>query len=474
MAPSVLDRRPTPHARAPRAELSRPIAVDLFSGAGGMSFGFEQAGFDVVAAVESDPVHASAHRFNFPSTVVIQRDAGLVSADDLRAAVVEGLRRIGRSPAEPVDVVVGGPPCQGFSVGGHLKKDDPRNALVGEFVRMVGALRPRALVLENVPAMANAEEPDSGARVPAWVSQELDRLGYEVSWPHIVNASWYGVPQDRRRLIIVGVERSLELPEIPSRRVAPRPKRSAERPRRGEFGHPDSSVLPPGPTVMDAIGDLPDLDAFEELLEADKVLLPEAVGRAGANSRADYGRTLAGDQRDPTDLSHPRRWNRAYLTSSLRTVHTKEVRQRFAATRPGESDPVSRFYRLDFRGLAPTLRAGSTADRGSYSAPRPIHPCHPRVLSVREAARLQGFPDWFRFTAAKWHGFRQVGNAVPPPMAQAYGEAIRRILGRDEPPQVRRVALGPESLLRVSLGSGRRRGRNAPDRARGPLTRTRP
>jgi len=427
-----------------------------------LSLGFEQAGFDVVAAVESDPVHAGVHRFNFPAAAVIQQEASTISADCLRLAVARGLANLGRPADQRVDVIVGGPPCQGFSVGGRLRRDDPRNALVAEFVRLVKALRPRAFMLENVPAMATAEELASGVRVPAWVDQELDRDGYDVSVPRVVNASRYGVPQDRRRLIIFGVERPLDLPKMPSPKVLPRPKRSSTVARRGEWGHPEGSELPAGPTVVDAIGDLPNLDEFDELLATDKVRLPEVSRRDATKVRSDYARLLAGEMVDASDLSRPRSWDPAFLTSSLRTIHTDTVRLRFEATPPGESDSVSRFYRLDPEGLAPTLRAGSTPDRGSYSAPRPIHPFHARVLSVREAARLHGFPDWFRFSAAKWHGFRQVGNAVPPPMARALGQEVRRILKFTETGLPHRVGLGPERLLRVSFGAGRRRKPAAP------------
>src|SRR3712207_1102303 len=135
----------------------RPIAIDLFAGAGGMSLGFEQAGFDVVCAVEYDPVHAAAHEFNFPLTKVLCADVAKLSADELRAAARLGLEAHGHDPEAwdgTVDAIFGGPPCQGISFIGRRLVDDRRNALVFHFFRLVSELRPRYVVMENVPGMA--------------------------------------------------------------------------------------------------------------------------------------------------------------------------------------------------------------------------------------------------------------------------------------------------------------------------------
>src|SRR5438046_2247297 len=124
----------------------RPIAIDLFAGAGGLSLGFEQAGFDITAAVEWDPIHAAAHKLNFPYTTVVCADVRDVSGEQLRKAAGIGRRA--------VDVVVGGPPCQGFSLIGQRVLEDARNALVFHFLRLVEELRPKTFVMENVPGMA--------------------------------------------------------------------------------------------------------------------------------------------------------------------------------------------------------------------------------------------------------------------------------------------------------------------------------
>ena len=424
-----------------------------------MALGFEQAGFDVVCAVERDPAHAAAHRFNFPQCDVLEQDAASVAGSRLRQAVRDGLRRHGRAEEEyRVDVVFGGPPCQGFSVGGQLDPHDPRNQLVKEFARLVVALKPSAFVLENVPAMATRVFPGEENSVPHWLARRFALAGYDVALPAVLNASHFGLPQDRRRLLVVGVRRGQALPSMPRATHAARPKVPTRTARRGEHGHSKTMpALPIGPSVRDAISDLPDLDEFDELLRCDAVMLSQAVRECMQCVASPYARLLSGLDVDESDLSWPRRRRPSRLTSSLRTVHGAEVLERFSAVQPGEQDPVSRLVRLHFDGISPTLRAGSAADRGSYSAPRPIHPKYDRVISVREAARLHGFPDWFRFSAAKWHGFRQVGNAVCPPLAKAVAESVRQALQLPaEKPQTR-LGLGDPNLLLTSSAAGRRR-----------------
>jgi DNA (cytosine-5)-methyltransferase 1 len=433
----------------------RPVAVDLFGGVGGMSLGFDQAGFDVVCAVEFDRAHAAAHRFNFPRCEVLETDARRLSVAELRRGVAKGLRAFERDDRN-VDVVFGGPPCQGFSVGGILDPTDTRNELVEEFARLVAGLRPKAFVLENVPAMATRRLPGADEPVPTWLAKRLAPAGYELADPVILNSASFGVPQDRRRVVIVGVRSGHELPTAPPATHRPRQKRP----------HPDSdqglnheeAALPLGPSVMEAIGDLPNLDDFDELLLTDAVAIPKQVRPVVRASASPYARGLAGFDALPDDLSWRRPNSPSRLTSSLRTTHGEDVIARFHSVAPGDTEPVSRFYRLHPDGISPTLRAGSTPDRGSYSAPRPIHPEFDRVISVREAARLHGFPDWFRFTRAKWHGFRQVGNSMCPPLARAVGDSLRVALGLEIARPSGRLQLGDESLLDVSSGAGRRSG----------------
>lgn len=438
--------------------MPRPVAVDLFAGAGGMTLGFEQAGFDVVCAVEYDPAHAAAHRFNFPLCEVVESDARSLTGSHLEEAVAAGLEKHGRSSDQGVDVVFGGPPCQGFSVGGLGNPEDPRNRLVEEYARLVRALKPSAWVLENVPAIAKRSLPgDDSKFVIEWLNDRLGKSGYKIVSDGVLNANCFGAPQDRRRLIAIGTREGVKVP-LPEAITAGRPRLPGLTPRRGELGHSDTPTHLPGcPSVGDALGDLPNLERYAELWTTDVVALSKSDQEAMQEVASDYARRLAGAVIDPDDLSWPRRRSPSRLSASMRTSHRLDVIQRFASTRPGERESVSRFIRLHSEGVSPTLRAGTTPDRGSYSAPRPIHYEHDRVISVREAARLHCFPDWFRPTAAKWHGFRQVGNAVPPPLARAVATQVRSAFewDRERPETDSRLKLGSPDLLRVANGAGR-------------------
>jgi DNA (cytosine-5)-methyltransferase 1 len=202
--------------------------------------------------------------------------------------------------------------------------------------------------------------------------------------------------------------------------------------------------------VFEALEGLPDLDSFPELLDTDQVSLGEDQldGLALASS---YARRLRGLENDPCDFAHDREWDPALLTSSLRTVHTEKSIERFQSTEPGNVEPVSRFYRLPPNGLCNTLRAGTGSERGAFTSPRPIHPFLPRVISVREAARLHSFPDWFRFHATKWHGFRQIGNAVPPLLGRAVASSVVQALSVTPHKPSKRLTLGDPALLQLNM-----------------------
>jgi DNA (cytosine-5)-methyltransferase 1 len=389
----------------------RPIGIDLFAGAGGLSLGFEQAGFDVAAAVEIDPVHCAVHEFNFPGCGVLCADASKIDADDVRkaAGLLNGI---------PVDVVFGGAPCQGFSLIGHRALDDPRNRLLAEFVRLTVELDARYFVFENVKGLTIGDH----RQILDELIESFHEADYEVLTPYeVLNAADFGVPQDRRRLFLMGAKKGLPLPEYPHDRFERRP------------------------TVWQAIGDLPDAEDYSELVESD-ALEGAKFGKASA-----YARVLRGLVEDPKDFSYPREWNAKRLTSSMRTDHTPLSQRRFKATECGKVEPVSRFLKLDPDGICNTLRAGTGSDRGAFTSPRPIHPHVPRCITVREAARLHSYPDWFRFHATKWHGFRQIGNSVPPLLARAVASALMQAM-RVEPKRPRKtLELGAESLLWLTM-----------------------
>lgn len=400
----------------------RPIAIDLFAGAGGLSLGFEQAGFDVVAAAEIDPVHCAVHKFNFPDAAILPRSVKGMSADDIRTAAGIGNRA--------VDCVFGGPPCQGFSMIGHRALEDPRNDLVLEFVRIVSELGARAFMFENVKGLTVGQH----KAFLYELVQAFDDAGYHVRLPWLVlDAAHYGVPQHRERLILIGTKKGTRLPDYPVPRTNPADAKKLV------------PGLPKGPTCEDALQDLPDADRFDALVEGDSVRT-----KAFAVPSA-YASELRGLTEGSWHYGYVREWDPEVLTSSARTSHTEISSRRFTETEPGDVEPISRFFRLPAGGLSNTLRAGTDGARGAFTSPRPIHFEYPRCITVREMARLHGFPDWFRFNATKWHGARQIGNSVPPPLARAIAESILDALGaRAERPE-RAVNLGDPRLLYMDM-----------------------
>jgi DNA (cytosine-5)-methyltransferase 1 len=190
---------------------------------------------------------------------------------------------------------------------------------------------------------------------------------------------------------------------------------------------------------------LPDAEGFPELVSTDAV----KVSDWGIPSA--YARRLRCLDNDAWAYGYPRRWDPSILTSSMRTDHTEISRRRFRETPSGSIEPISRFYRLPANGVSNTLRAGTDSARGAFTSPRPIHYEKARCITVREMARLHGFPDWFRFHETKWHGARQIGNAVPPPLACAIAVCLVQSLrvAPTRPAQV--LDFGDEELLRMDM-----------------------
>jgi DNA (cytosine-5)-methyltransferase 1 len=395
----------------------KPIGVDLFAGAGGLSLGFEQAGFDVAAAVEYDPIHCATHEFNFPDCAAICR-----SVADIDGKYIRDHSRIG---SQPVDVLFGGAPCQGFSMIGKRALDDPRNSLVHHFVRLVLELKASYFVFENVRGLTVGEH----RKFLEEVMLEFKRNGYRVVEDYrVLNAVDYGVPQDRQRLFLIGARKGFPLPKYPD----------ATHEVNGK-GSPGHLFRRSTPTVWDALRDIPEADDFEELLHRDWV-------KARFKKPTGYSALLRGDETDPEDYSAPREFDASLLTSSLRTIHTDLSKKRFRETLPGTTEPVSRFHKLDPEGVCNTIRAGTASDHGAFTSPRPIHPHSPRCITVREAARLHSYPDWFRFHVTKWHGFRQIGNSVPPLLARAVASKIREAFSTPKKSDLA-VAQGDSRLL---------------------------
>lgn len=341
--------------------------VDLYSGCGGLSLGASAAGLAPTLSIDIDPILTSSYRENHPDTQLLVADTNEVSAESIQDLV--GGRPMG---------VIGGPPCQGFSEIGRKAPEDPRNKLLLRFFQLVSDLRPAFFLMENVPGLLHERN------MPMLEDGLCLVAGhYNILQPTILNASDFGAATTRRRVVVIGTD--------------PEQMQTVD-----DFFF--SPLLDPKTTVRTAIGGLPKPDNTNVSFQCG----------------CDYGRKLDWlfPPRDPEyRKNHP-------VTGFELTSHSEQVRARFEVTLPGETEKKSRYAKLDWDAQAPTLRAGTGSDRGSYQAARPIHPTEPRVITVREAARLQGFPDWYRFHPTKWHSHRMIGNSVSPIFAR---ELIARV-----------------------------------------------
>jgi len=378
----------------------RLLGIDLFAGAGGLSLGFEQAGFDIAAAVEIDPVHCATYAFNFPKTAVLCASVERLTGREIRDRAGLG--------DQVIDCVFGGAPSQGFSLIGKRALDDPRNRLVLEFARLVHELDARTFVFDNVAGIVR------GAHrvVLDQLVAAFKAFGYDVrrKW-QVLNACHFGVPQSREHFVLLGAKRGHALPEYPT-------------PICNARGRPPlDSRLPTGPSAADAIGDLPDAEQCDALLNGDTAYVYD-FGR-----RTNYSARMRCETADAWHSGYRREWKPWLLTASARTNHSETSRNRFGMTQAGSVEPISRFFKLSPDGICNTLRAGTDGARGAFTSPRPIHYRHDRCITVREMARLHGFPDWFRPHATKWHGGRQVALAVPPPLARAIAQQVVAALG---------------------------------------------
>ena len=361
------------------------ITVDLFCGAGGLSLGFHQAGFTVAAGLDADPWAVETYAANFLAVTRCLRLEDVWSPTRLVEDL--GLPR--------VDILVGGPPCQGFarvgrgklrSLRGSSADRDPRNNLVFTFARFVRLLRPLAFVMENVPDLRWADD-------GRYLEELLERFGpeYEVDF-HVLDAASAGVPQRRRRLFIVG------------NRVGLR------------FRWPDSGEA--APSVLDAIADLPAIPAG-----AETEILPYE------GPWTPYQRAM----REGMPPGHER-----VVADHVTRPHGSQDQYIFQLMQEGDRyidvpQPLRRYrsdiFRDKYRKLIGSEPSWTITAHIAKDGYRYIHPTQPRTISVREAARLQSFPDRHRFAGSRSARYRQIGNAVPPLMARAVAMALRRAVG---------------------------------------------
>ncbi|MCH8039504.1 MAG: DNA cytosine methyltransferase [Nitrospinae bacterium] len=354
--------------------------VDLFSGAGGFSLGAHLAGFRTVLATDVDTDLTKNYKSNFPQARYRTADLSLVEP--------QGLLKVIDAKPGYVDGVLGGPPCQGFSSIGMRDPNDPRSELVRRFFHFVRHIDPAFFVMENVRGILN--DPFRKMLTDC-ISEAIGR--YQIIGPIVLEASDFGAATSRPRVFIIGCRRS---------RMDPISERDIRR-----------AIVKRRTTVYEAIHDLPRIRHAERKPDGD--YWGRYVREPDKGPGGEYARRAR--RSPPNGLAAPyvRDLHRAGKVSGFQpTNHSRAVLRRFEKLRCGDSDETSKCPRLDWEGICSTLRAGTGKDRGSYQSIRPIHPTENRVITVREAARLQGFPDWFQFHPTKWHSFRMIGNSVSP------------------------------------------------------------
>jgi DNA (cytosine-5)-methyltransferase 1 len=470
-----------------------PRVLDLFAGCGGLSLGFQRAGFDIAAALELDPDAAASHARNFHGEDLRHgrpRDITKLTPEALAAELELG------PVALAIDVLVGGPPCQAFARVGRSKlreiddhpeafKHDPRARLYLEYLRYVDAFQPLAILMENVPDVLN----HGGQNIAEETCEVLEQKGYVARYT-LLNAAFYGVPQMRERMFLIGYRRELECDvafpspthwvDLPpgyggSRAVALKLMNDAGL-KAAAFDYVDPPEarrgLPPAVTAEEAIGDLPPIDAREQLRSGDlrrgarRFDKPVAYDRRRKLSAfAKIMRTWPGYEAADELVDHvirylprdyelfarlnpgdqyPQAWQHAQdmlaeRVTSLRrqgiVIHqgsTEYKKLRASIVPPYDAGKFPNKWRKMWCDQpARTLMAHLGKD--SYSH---IHydSEQARTISVREAARLQSFPDGFQFCGTMNPAFRQIGNAVPPLLANALAEEMLAALswGRSE------------------------------------------
>lgn len=346
--------------------------VDLFSGCGGFSLGAKNAGCDLVLSFDIDPILTSSYKMNFPKANLVLGDVGKLSGE-----------KCVKMASGDIDGIIGGPPCQGFSSIGKRLESDPRRNLLIHFFRVVSETQPKFFIMENVKGVIQGHSARLLER-----SLDIVRDDYNVTEPMVLDAAEFGAATKRPRVFVFGFRRDLNICFS---------DKSLNRYRRRPT------------TVREAISD---------------------VSEATELGIDDQGFDIwqLDNQSKLSNYAKDLRSSTAQFTSNKSTRHTDAVRNRFSLVEQGKMDKVGRHPRLSWNGQSPTLRAGTGSDRGSFQSLRPIHPEENRVITVREAARLQGFSDEFRFHPTIWHSFRMIGNSVVPKLATAALYAVRDLI----------------------------------------------
>lgn len=372
---------------------AQPKVIDLYAGVGGLSLGATRAGFTVSAAVELDKFAIESHTKNFPYVTHLDNDVAALSGGEL-------LLRAGLKKGE-LDGLIGGPPCQGFSTMGKRQLNDSRNDLFGHFMRLVNETRPVFFLAENVPGILNEKYDDLR-------KEALLRLPkrYVTLDPIMVKANLYGAPTTRTRIFFFGYDPS-KMANMTVSDFEPGGNIELTMVREALHGLPKD--IPPD-WKADVDKGWRRTHIKDESAFLNKVANAVPIG-VGNNSALEIY------------------MEKKIVSGCIGTIHSQEVEKRYRELDYGEQDAISKSIKLNPNGFCPTLRAGTGSDKGSFQAVRPIHYLQPRVITPREAARLQGFPDWFLLHSTKWHSFRQIGNSVSPIVSEFLMKKVIAKLG---------------------------------------------
>lgn len=389
----------------------QPIAIDLFAGAGGFGLGFEMAGFSVPLSVEIDTWACDTLRYNRPDSTVIQNDIGNFSTEN----DVKNICNF-----KP-DIIIGGPPCQGFSIAGPAQKDpkDPRNGLFINFAQWIKFLEPKAFVMENVKGLLSRKNAE-GFKVIDIIKKTFEELGYFVEvW--VLNAAEYGFPQIRERIFIVGNKKG---------KVLGIPKKTHSLQflnlNRSQLSIFDDMSIIPALTLWDAISDLPELNAREGSEEQPYHLKPQ-------NTYQTWARNGSATLYNHVAMEHSDRLVERFRHIKWGESSSDVSKEHGARRRSGNGELSNKSYDQNNRRLNPHKPSHTIA--ASFYA-NFVHPFQHRNLTAREGARIQSFPDNYRFFGKKTvvshkllHReerfdekflcqYNQIGNAVPPLLAK--------------------------------------------------------
>ncbi len=386
--------------------------IDLFAGAGGLSEGLSEAGFHCLFANEVMPVYAQTYMKNHIGTKVLTADIRTIDAKDV-------MRDLGLERGE-LDLIAGGPPCQGFSINAPVRSnEDSRNHLFKEYLRFVETFAPKAILIENVPGLVSFEK---GATLHA-IIEALANYGYGAD-VHILGAAYYGVPQMRWRTIIIGL-RGKEVPAevfpAPMFHAPIRPNFTTTFAGKQLVKFPSAEALARFTTVEEAIGDLPHLECGEK---------GEAVKDYACEPQCDYQKNMrigTGGvyNHEAPKLSQTNIERLKFIKPGGNWTDIPFDMLPKGMQRARKSDHTMRYGRVRPDGLASTILTKCDPHWGAF-----FHYSQDRSFTVREAARIQSFPDHFVFCGNTAEQFAQVGNAVPPLLAKAIGLSIINVLNQ--------------------------------------------